>query len=85
MRDKDERANAPKMSRAVQDRIGKELREMYAELLRQALPENLIAPLRSTGDATIPERRLEQPVSTATTQPDTACVHPDALPEVKIA
>ncbi len=55
-----ERAKAPKMSRAIQDRIGKELREMYAELLRQPLPENLIAPLRPTDDA---NERLERVVS----------------------
>jgi hypothetical protein len=36
--------------RAIQDRIGKELREMYADLLKQALPENLIAPLRASDE-----------------------------------
>ena len=34
-----ERANAPTMTREVQHWIGKELRDMYAELLRQPLPE----------------------------------------------
>jgi hypothetical protein len=45
-----ERSHAPKMSRAIQDHIGRELREMYAELLRQQLPENLVAPLRAEGE-----------------------------------
>jgi hypothetical protein len=45
----------------------------------------LIAPLRSTGDTTTPEQRLEQPVSMASTHADTARAHTDALPEVKIA
>jgi hypothetical protein len=82
MRDKGERANAPKMSRAIQDRIGKELREMYAELLRQPLPENLVAPLRSTDDARSSEQWLEQPVSNAS---NSASEPPNGLPDVKIA
>ena len=82
MMDDGKRANAPKMSRAIQDHIGQELREMYAELLRQALPENLVAPLRSTGDATSPERRFEQPVSGVS---NAASAPPDALPDTKIA
>jgi len=82
MRDDGKRADAPSMSRAIQDRIGKELREMYADLLRQPLPENLVAPLRSIGDATSPERRLEQSVSGVS---NSASTPPDALPDAKIA
>ena len=43
-----ERGDAPKITRAIQDRIGRELRDMYAELLRQPLPDNLIAPLHAS-------------------------------------
>jgi hypothetical protein len=45
-----ERSHAPKMTRDTQDHIGRELRAMYAELLRQQLPENLVAPLRAEGE-----------------------------------
>ena len=82
MMDDGKRGNAPKMSRAIQDHIGQELREMYAELLRQALPENLVAPLRSTGDGTGSVRRLEQPVSNAS---NSASAPPNALQDTKIA
>ena len=37
----------PKIDRAMQDKIGQELRAMYEELLRQPLPEKLTAPLRA--------------------------------------
>jgi hypothetical protein len=70
-----ESANAPKMSRAIQDRIGKELREMYAELLKQPLPENLIAPLRTPAEPS-PRKPLEGAVSAmsreSTAQPSPA-------------
>jgi hypothetical protein len=45
-----ERGDARKVTRAIQDRIGRELRDMYAELLRQPLPDNLIAPLRASAE-----------------------------------
>ena len=45
-----ERGDAPRITRAIQDRIGRELRDMYAELLRQPLPDNLIAPLRASAE-----------------------------------
>ena len=45
-----ERDDAPRITRAIQDRIGRELRDMYAELLRQPLPDNLIAPLRASAE-----------------------------------
>ena len=43
-----ERGDAPGITRAIQDRIRRELRDMYAELLRQPLPDNLTAPLRAS-------------------------------------
>jgi phosphoglycolate phosphatase-like HAD superfamily hydrolase len=63
-----ERANAPTMTREVQHWIGKELRDMYAELLRQPLPESLVASLRArelksqdhAGDEAPPDRLLPQ-------------------------
>jgi hypothetical protein len=63
-----ERANAPTMTREIQHWIGKELRDMYAELLRQPLPENLVASLRAhelksqdhAGDEAAPDRLLPQ-------------------------
>jgi hypothetical protein len=62
MSGKNEGANKPKMTRAVQDRIGRELREMYAELLKQPLPENLVAPLRAPDEPTA-RQRLEDALS----------------------
>jgi hypothetical protein len=59
----DERTNAPIMSRAVQDRIGHELRQMYAELLRQPLPENLVASLRASAEQQTARQRLGDPVA----------------------
>ena len=35
----------PRLDRVAQDRIGRELRAMYDELLRQPLPANLMALL----------------------------------------
>lgn len=56
-------ANGPKMTRAVQDRIGRELRAMYEELLKQPLPDNLIAPLRAPTRWQAPLELLESTVS----------------------
>ena len=52
-------ANAPKITRAVQDRIGHELRVMYEEILKQPLPENLIAPLRASNQLQTSADRLQ--------------------------
>jgi hypothetical protein len=40
----------PKIDRAMQDRIGHELRAMYEELLKQPLPEKLTAPVRALNE-----------------------------------
>jgi hypothetical protein len=40
----------PKIDRAMQDRIGQELRAMYEDLLKQPLPEKLTAPLRALNE-----------------------------------
>ena len=53
-------APKPKIDRAVQDKIGRELRAMYEELLRQPLPENLIAPLRAMDAVGETRARLEE-------------------------
>jgi Anti-sigma factor NepR len=88
-------ADGPKMSRAVQDRIGRELRAMYEELLKQPLPEDLIAPLRAPTELQTPVERLESAISgmrggpasgnapLTSTQPTTPLTGP--LPEAKSA
>jgi len=88
-------ANGPKITRAVQDRIGRELRAMYEELLKQPLPENLIAPLRGPSQVPAPLERLEAAMSemrgspasgnepSPNTQPTTPL--PGPLPEAKSA
>lgn len=58
-----ERTNAPTMSRAAQDRIGHELRQMYSDLLRKPLPENLVAPLRACDELQTTRKRLADAVS----------------------
>ena len=45
-----ERDGAPRITRAIQDRIGRQLGDMYAELLQQPVPDNLIAPLRASAE-----------------------------------
>lgn len=52
----------PKIDRIVQDRIGRELRAMYEELLRQPLPENLLAPLRTSDAVHTARSKLEEAV-----------------------
>jgi hypothetical protein len=88
-------ADGPKMSRAVQDRIGRELRAMYEELLKQPLPENLIASLRAPTRLQAPLERLERAMSetrgsppsgtgpSTSTQPTIPL--PGPLPEAKSA
>ena len=49
-----------KISRAIQDKIGRELREMYAELLKQPLPEKLLAPLRALDEVQSSRKRLKE-------------------------
>ncbi len=52
----------PKIDRAIQDKIGRELRAMYEELLRQPLPEKLTEPLRALDEVTSARQRLEEAV-----------------------
>ena len=52
----------PKIDRAIQDKIGRELRAMYEELLRQPLPENLIAPLRAYDEVQTKRSKLNEAV-----------------------
>jgi hypothetical protein len=59
---KSELGARPKIDRAIQDRIGRELRAMYEELLRQPLPENLLAPLRASDELHGARTRLETAV-----------------------
>jgi hypothetical protein len=54
------RETKPKIERVVQDKIGRELRAMYEELLRQPLPENLTAPLRALSEVQASRSRLRQ-------------------------
>jgi hypothetical protein len=48
----------PKLDRAIQDRIGRELREMYAELFGAPLPQNLLSPLRALDEVEASRQRL---------------------------
>jgi hypothetical protein len=41
----DEQARAPKLDRAIQDRIGRELRAMYAGLVTQPVPDRLLVQI----------------------------------------
>ena len=52
----------PKIDRPIQDRIGRELRAMYEELLRQPLPDNLLAPLRASDAVHTARSQLEEAV-----------------------
>jgi hypothetical protein len=59
-----------KIGRAIQDQIGRELRAMYEELLRQPLPEHLVAPLRAPDDVqTAAKRAAEDMQPTGGTTP----------------
>jgi hypothetical protein len=60
MTDQNGRDIRPKIDRAIQDRIGRELRAMYEDLLRQPLPENLTAPLRAIDEVQSSRRRLQE-------------------------
>ena len=51
----------PRIDRAIQDKIGRELRAMYEELLRQPLPEHLTAPLRTSAKEDERRSSTDQP------------------------
>jgi hypothetical protein len=84
------------MTRAVQDRICRELRAMYEELLKQPLPENLIAPLRAPAQLQAPLEQLQAAISemrggspasgnAASTSTQPTAPLPGPLPEAKSA
>ncbi len=62
MSDNKGRRAGPKMDRAIQDKIGRELRSFYEELLRQPLPEKLTAPLGALHEVQTARQRLEEAV-----------------------
>ena len=69
----------PKIDRALQDKIGHELRAMYEELLKQPLPEKLTAPLRALDEVQSSHQvglkdgieAMRRPKSTETDEPVT--------------
>ena len=62
MNDNNKRRPTPKIDRPVQDRIGRELRKLYEDLLRQPLPEKLVAPLRAFDEVQTARQRLQEAV-----------------------
>jgi hypothetical protein len=50
----------PKIDRAIQDKIGRELREMYEALLKQPLRGRLTAPLRAIDEVEASRQRLKE-------------------------
>jgi hypothetical protein len=85
----------PKIDRTIQDRIGRELRAMYEELLRQPLPENLLEPLRTSDAVHATRSKLEEAVqgmrrpildaSTPAPTIDPASQAPVSAPQAKLA
>jgi hypothetical protein len=51
------------IGRKAQDRIGRELRVMYAEVVTQSLPNQLLALLQAFEDAEAAQRRLREAVA----------------------
>jgi hypothetical protein len=64
MTDQTGRETKPRIDRVIQDKIGRELRAMYEELLRQPLPENLTAPLRAIEEVQSSQQRLREVLKT---------------------
>jgi hypothetical protein len=52
----------PTIDRAMQDKIGQELRAMYEELLKQPLPEKLTAPLRALNEVQSSQEGLNEAI-----------------------
>jgi hypothetical protein len=52
----------PYVDRATQDRIGRELRVLFAAPLQQPLPDRLLGALSALQDAETPVKRSERPV-----------------------
>jgi hypothetical protein len=51
------------MARATQDRIGRELRVVFAEPLHEPLPDRLLGALRALEDAEQGMTRMERPTA----------------------
>jgi hypothetical protein len=62
MTDATGRETKAKKDRAIRDKIGRELRAMYEDLLRQPVPENLTAPLRAIDEVQSSEHRFREPL-----------------------
>jgi Anti-sigma factor NepR len=75
--------NKPKIDRAIQDKMGRELRAMYEELLRQPLPERLIAPLRAIDEVQSSRKRLKETLEAMRAQEPTTNITP--FPKAKSA
>ena len=56
------RASTPMIGRHAQDRIGRELRGMYAGMVTQPLPDDLLTLLHAFEDAEAAQRRLRAAV-----------------------
>ena len=61
----------PKIDRALQDKIGQELRAMYEELLKQPLPEKLTAPLRALDEVRSSHEGLTEAIEAMRSQTST--------------
>jgi hypothetical protein len=57
------------LDRATQDRIGRELRVMFAEPLRQPLPDRLLGALRAIEEAEEAVTRVEGPTVATLARP----------------
>jgi hypothetical protein len=75
--------NKPKIDRAIQDKIGRELRAMYEELVRQPLPERLTAPLRAIDEVQSSRQRLKETLEAMRAQSPMGNVTP--FPKAKSA
>jgi hypothetical protein len=56
------RSTKPQVERAAQDHIGWQLRTMYSALVRQPLPEKLLATLRAIEEAESGSMQPDEPL-----------------------
>jgi hypothetical protein len=56
------RSTKPQVERAAQDHIGRQLRTMYSALVRQPLPDKLLAALRAIDEAEIGSMVSDDPL-----------------------
>jgi hypothetical protein len=83
MTDQTGRDTKPRMDRAIQDKIGRELRALYEDLLRQPLPENLTAPLRAIDEVQSSQHRLREALKTV--RGESSSVPPPNVTPLRIA